>query len=184
MGSPRIGRKIYNPPVESLKGGDAAPDQAPDPEPATVHDFVELVEPMGCAPEPPRCIMKDLKARDLVWRWLSEPSAKRLGMRMYETYSPSVKQRELINSGKDAPPGVRVNVENVVKWLDDAFLATIPRRYFVQRQAMKQERNAQQTKLSRDRSALQEAARRLGATVDLSIKTWEAPELEDREPAG
>lgn len=184
MGNPRIGRKVYDPPVETLEPASPAPDKSPTPEPATVHDFVELVEPVGVGPNPPKCILKKLKSRDLVWRWLSEPAMKRLGMRMYELWSVDDKDRALINSGRDAAPGVRVSAENTVRWLDDAFLGVIPRRYFLQRQAMKQARVLDQTKRSKELGGLKEAAGRAGARItDFEIKSWSADELEDREPS-
>ncbi|MDR7528642.1 MAG: hypothetical protein QN130_12275 [Armatimonadota bacterium] len=120
----------------------------------------------------------------MVWRWLSEPAVRRLGMRMYETYSPTAEERELINSGRDAPPGVRVDEQNRVRWLDDAFLGVIPRRYFVVRQAQKAQRIKDVTARSRDFSALREAAARLGGRVDVRADSWEAPEFDTREPGG
>lgn len=158
--------------AEDLLPGAPAPDpEITVEEQATIHDFKELVEPTGVAPDPPRCVLAKLKQRDLMWRWLSEPSCKKLGMRMYETYSATQKDRDAINSGKDAAAGVKVDVENRVRWLDDAFLAVIPRRYFVQRQAIKRQRIKDLTKLSRDARALREAALRAGAKItDFSVE--------------
>lgn len=181
MGNPKIGRRA--PTALTVTPGDPAPDESPLVEEATVHDFRQLVKPVGSAPTPPRCILKKLKSRDLVWRWLSEPHVKRLGKRMYETYSADATERALINSGKDAPPGVRVDADNRVRWLDDAYLGTIPRRYFLQRQAMRAELNTLQTKASRNFEGFKEAARRVGAEVtQADARSWEADELEEREP--
>jgi hypothetical protein len=167
MGAPKIGSfDTADIAVDALTPGAAAPDMEPTAEErSTIHDFNELFEPLGVAPEPPRCILAKLKSRDLVWRWLSEPSVNKIGKRMYEVYSPNAKERELINSGKDAPSGVKVDTENKVRWLDDAFLGVIPRRYYLQRQAMKRQRIIDLTKRSRDAGALKEAAGRAGAKV-------------------
>ena len=165
MGNPMIGRFVD---AEVLPGEPAPDTVVTEEERATVHDFNELVEPLGVAPDPPRCVLIKLKQRDLVWRWLSEPSCKKLGMRMYETYSATAKDRDAINSGRDAPAGVRVDAENKLKWLDDAFLAVIPRRYFLQRQAIKRQRIIDLTKKSRDPRPLKEAAARVGIKADFS----------------
>ena len=187
MAHPKIGRSWVSPPSpeEAVPGGPAPdPVLVDDSERGTVYDFRELVEPLGVPPQPPTCVLKHLKSNDLVWRWLSEPSCKRLGMRMYETYSPTPDERKLISSGKDAPPGVRVDAENRVRWLDDCFLGVIPRRYFLQRQAMKRQRVKDLTARSRNPGALVEAATRAGAKVmDFDVRSWQAPESDDREPA-
>lgn len=185
MSKPRIGAGIL-PGTPEVKPGDETPTDAAVHETAEIYGFDvrELLEPQGVAPQPPKCILEDLRKRDLVWRWLSEPMCRRYTMRMYETYSPNARQRELINSGKDSAPGVRVDPENRIKWLDDTFLAVIPRRLYLQRQALKKQRRDTQTEKSRNTMAVTEAARMAGAKVqEVKVSSWEAGELEDKEPA-
>ena len=168
MATPNIGNFD---PKELIPGGPAPDPEITPEEQSTVHDFRELTEPTGVAPNPPRCILAKFKSRDLVWRWFSEPSCKKLGLRMYETFSPDAKDREKINSGRDAPPGVRVDAENKLRWLDDAFLGVIPRRYYLQRQAIKRQRVKDLTRQSRSMDGLKEAANRAGARItDFSVE--------------
>lgn len=154
----------------------------PVPESPVVTDLRELVVPTGRPPDPPACVAKRLKERDLMWRWLSEPAVRRLGMRMYVAYSPTSEEREMINSGRDTPPGVHVDEQNRVKWMDDAFLGVIPRRLYLARQAQKSQRIADLTAASRDYSGLREAAARIGGRVSVEARSWEAPETDTREP--
>jgi len=191
MGNPKIGSfatkrstPLPTPLPEDTRPGGPAPDPVIDKEDiGTVHDFVDLTEPLGVAPNPPRCLAKKFEQRDLVWRWLSEPQVDRLGLRMYTVYSPDAKERELINSGKDAPPGVRVDAENRVRWLDDAFLGVLNRRYFQERYDQKRKRVRDLTEASRNLSALKDKAARVKGHVDVDIKRWRADELDDREPS-
>jgi hypothetical protein len=184
MATPRIGAGIL-PGTPEVKPGDETPTDAAVHE--TVESFgfdvKELLEPQGVAPDPPKCVLERLRREDKVWRWLSEPMCRRYTMRMYETFSPNARERELINSGKDTKPGVRVDAENRIKWLDDTFLGVIPRRLYLQRQALKRARIDDQTKKSRNQDAITEAARQAGAKItDFSVKSWEADEMEDEEP--
>lgn len=182
MAHPKIGADLL-PDTPTVKPGDEVPDNISEVlEPYEI-DVKELMAPQGVAPTPPRCILERFRKNDLVWRWLSEPMCKRYTMRMYETVSPTSKERALINSGRDSAPGVRVDAENKIKWLDDTFLAAIPRRLYLQRQALKKQRRDDQTAKSRNTQAITEAARMAGAQVkDISVTSWEATELEEKEP--
>lgn len=167
-----------NTPTEDSRPGGPAPDISDDG--VKVEDFRELSTMNATVPDPPRCVLEHLKSRDLVWRWLSEPACKRLGMRMYETYSPDDRIRKLINSGKDAPAGVRVDAENRVRWMDDCFLGVIPRRYYLHRAELKRQRVKDLTKRSQDHAALREVAQRVGAKSDITVSQWVSDREDDR----
>lgn len=183
MGNPRIGAGLL-PGTPAVKPGDEVPDSMPDTTEMYGFDVKHLMEPQGVAPDPPKCILERLRKEDKVWRWLSEPMCRRHTMRMYEAVSPNARERQLIDSGKDAPPGVRVDEQNRIKWLDDTFLGAIPRRLFLARQAIKGQRIVDLTKKSRNTEAIKEAARMAGAKItDFGVQQWEADELDEKEPS-
>lgn len=120
-------------------------------------------------PDPPKCIMDDLKSRDLKWRWMSKPFVKTHGLRQYTTYSPSAEQRKKIKNG-DAPPAVDVDVENKVTWREDSFLATIPRRQFMIRRILAKQRVQNQNDLAKSNIlALKEKARSAGVKLNADV---------------
>jgi len=140
-----------------------AETQTPGLEMGTDFDFeVPLVH--DGVPVPPQYILRKLESRGLTWRWMSLPHVKKAGMRQYTAYSPDAKDREAIDRG-DCPPGVSVSAENKVWWGEDAFLATIPRRFFDYRAAERRKRTDAQTKLSQNREVLEAAAARSGVKL-------------------
>lgn len=147
------------------------PVPAPEPSPTTAHETVmgfEITEydiegPTAHerVPDPPKIIQRKLKGRDLVWRWMSTPQTRRHGMRQYTAYSLDQEDRIAIQKG-DCPGGVHINVDNRLCWGEDAFLATVPRRFYEARQRELAKINERAIQASRNREALTEAALRMG----------------------
>jgi hypothetical protein len=158
--------------VDQLKPGDPAPEveayTVADTQTVMSGDLTDLtfLNPMTRPPDPPACIMERLKKEDKVWRWMGKAMVRKLGMRMYETISPTAKERELIDRGQGTEGGIRVGEDNVIYWWEDAFLAAIPRKYYLMRRAAKQRLTEEQSKKARDTAALREAAARAGTKIE------------------
>ena len=117
---------------------------------------LELDEPLGRAPDPPKCIQERLRREEKVWRWVSKPTVKYMGMRQYLTVSPTSEERDKIKNG-DCPGGVDVDVENKITWREDAWLAAIQRRLHERRVMQKFIRTNDQTKVALSTEQLKEA---------------------------
>jgi hypothetical protein len=116
-------------------------------------------------PDPPKCVMEWCRSRDLVWRWLSYPSVKHLGMRGYMAYSATADIRKKMKHG-DCPPTQDIDVSNKLVWREDAFLGVIPRRLHEARARSKAQRTIDQTKLAKGQADnLREVARRAGGKI-------------------
>lgn len=117
------------------------------------------------APKPPKCVQDFCKSRDLVWRWLSYPAAKKYGMRGYVALSMTPDLRKRIKAG-DCPATVDIDVTNKLTWREDAFLGVQPRRLYEARMNSKRQRTIEQTKLARNQGeALREVAGRAGGKI-------------------
>lgn len=116
-------------------------------------------------PDPPKCVMEWCKARDLVWRWMSYPAAKHLGMRGYVALSVNKDMRRKMRSG-DCPATIDIDVTNKLVWREDAFLGVIPRRLFEAKQKAKRQKTIDQTKLAKGQADnLKEIASRAGGKI-------------------
>ena len=162
--TPNIGRSVYKPPVEDTRKVSNLVD-------------VSVLENLADAPLAPRCIREKLARDNKVYRWVSRPTVKFMGMRQYTTYSADAEDRKTINDG-DAPAGVYVDAENKVCWRDDAWLAWIPRKQHDERVRAKDFlKNAQTDRaFNTQKEALGEMARRVGAKLDLSVTQSQGPE--------
>jgi hypothetical protein len=148
-----------------------APVAPAPPTPTTAHETIlsmDLVEfdiegptVHEGVPPPPKCIRERFERNAWVWRWLSKPHVDKKGKRMYTVYAPTPDEKIAIDAG-DCPAGVRVSVDNLVCWGEDAFLGYLPRRFFEQRQAELNKMNARLTKSSKEAAEFTEYARRAG----------------------
>ena len=174
---PKIGRAVGTP----AELTPALPGSEPD---SVVYGMEvedrELLAPLGQVPPPPACILQRFPPGEYVWRWLSVSGVRAHGSRNYVTVSPTARERDLIDSGRDQPPGVHVDAENKVKWREDAWLAVIPRRLYERRVKEKRARTAAQTALSKDRSPLAEAMARHGGTLrEYSVDSRRSADVDD-----
>ena len=126
-------------------------------------DEYEFQDPtLVAVPDPPRCIQERLRRENKVWRWLSIPQTRKMGLRGYVVVSPDAKERHRIDTGRDTPVGVSVDEQNRIVWREDGFLAAIPQRLYDQRQRSKRMRTDAQTGLAKSREAFDEGIRRAG----------------------
>ena len=116
-------------------------------------------------PDPPKVVMDWCKKYDLVWRWLSYPAVKHLGMRGYVALSVTKEMRKKMRSG-DCPATVDIDVSNKLVWREDAFLGVTPRKLFEARRRSKQQMTIDQTKLAKGQAdSLRDMARRAGGKI-------------------
>ncbi len=165
MGEPKIGRRDVVEPIEPEAPLPATAAEAEmSAEVLYGYAMTHYAEPTPGSPSPPLCVQEHLKRLDHKWRWLSLPGVKRHGMRGFVTYSPAGEITKKIRAG-DCPPGVYIDAENKLCWLDDAWLASQPRKLFDYRAAMVRKRIQEQTELSKNADQLKELARRAGGKL-------------------
>lgn len=141
------------------------------PVPTTVHETIlsmDLIEydiegptVHENVPPPPKIVQRKLERLERTWRWLTKGHVDKKGMRQYTAYSPDTEDKLAMERG-DSPPGVHVSVDNRLCWGEDAFLGTIPRRFFEARQRELAKLNQRTLVESRRPDALDELARRGG----------------------
>ncbi len=171
-------RKV-TPPVDVVTesvvlGGGAEPVGEVEPG-SRVYEMHDLERRANASmPNPPKCIQARLKRGDMVWRWHADKMAQRLGMRGYETVSPTAEERNAIDRG-DCAPGVRVHADNRIMYLDDAFLVAIPRKQYLHRMALKRERVIEQTNISRNSAGLAAQAARYGGKAGFTLQQTIGP---------
>lgn len=125
---------------------------------------LDLLEPLGSPPNPPKCILERLNRDEKVWRWLSKPQVKYQGMRMYVAVKPTKDELRRMKAG-DCPSGVYTNAENLICWKDDGFLGMIPRRlYDVRRKQVEMVGRAKEG-ASTNKEAIKDQIARLGGTL-------------------
>jgi hypothetical protein len=119
-------------------------------------------------PSPPKSILAKFKSGDKEWRWLSKPYIDRGGgWRGYEAYSPDAADRALIERGRCAP-GIRISVDNLIRWNEDAFLGVIPGRLARERRRRTRDRTIDQTKTSRNPERFKEEVARLSRSAGVT----------------
>lgn len=120
-------------------------------------------------PDPPPCVQRKLDAKNLAFRWLSNPHTDRRGLRMYTAYSATAEDRAEIDKGH-CHPGIRIHADNRITWGEDAFLATIPKRILAARDAARRKASRDQSHLAKSRDGLAERAARIGSRINLSVR--------------
>lgn len=136
-------------------------------------DLDHLFQPLTRPPDPPPFITRDRP--DRVWRWLSKPQVKYMGMRNYKAYSPTSEERAKIDAGIETPSGVFMDAENKVCWRDDSFLGWIERRLWEARQLQRRARTETQTNLAKQSGGqMSELAKRIpGGKSMIKVDQWE-----------
>ena len=166
MSEPKIGRREplipgqQGPPLEAL------PPKADEAERPVATEMVDLEYEMafGAVPTPPQVVLDEIRRRDQVWRWLSTVQVKYHGMRDYEQYSLSEKERAWIQSHPAF--GWRVGVDNALWWHEGNFLGVAPRQRVDARQRVTRRRTDEQTKAShRPTQAYQDSVARAGGKI-------------------
>lgn len=124
---------------------------------------VLLTDPgMSKIPDPPKRVLQRLNRLDRVWRWMSYPTVDSQGLRGYETVSATTEERNDIDAGRDTPAGIKVDASNHIRWREDAFLASVPRKRYITMLLAKMVRTKNATEKSLKLDDFHEALRRSG----------------------
>lgn len=169
MPMPKIGQSTFQPESSTPSEPEIRPGGRDLTQDAHVDADLWIENPFGDVPAPPASILRKLATQDRVWRWLSTPQVKKNGMRNYETYSPDPEDRDAIDRGRCAA-GLAISTDNRVTWREDAWLATIPRKRWLERQAERRRRTDQQSRLAKSPEPLAAVADRLGAKSSLTVQ--------------